>query len=140
MSILVVPRERDKWATPQPFFDLVDAEFGFTLDVCALPESAKCEQFYTPENDGLKQPWTGRVWCNPPYSEIPAWMERGHQAVTSGECEVVVFLVPSRTGTAWFHEFALKHEVRYLRGRLKFVGAPNSAPFDCCLVIMRGAA
>lgn len=57
----------DVWATPQRFFDELDREFNFELDVCATPENAKCRRFYTKEQDGLAQPWTGRVWCNPPY-------------------------------------------------------------------------
>ena len=81
MSLLAVPKASELWSTPQEFFDGIDREFGFTFDVCADPASAKCPKFYTPEDDGLKQPWTGRVWCNPPYSEIPKWMERGHRAV-----------------------------------------------------------
>lgn len=71
----------DLWATPQDFFDELDAEFHFDLDVCALPENAKCATYYTPEQDGLKQPWTGTVWCNPPYGrQIGKWVERGAQA------------------------------------------------------------
>ena len=49
----------DLWETPQEFFDALDAEFHFTLDTCALPEHAKCARYYTPEQDGLSQPWKG---------------------------------------------------------------------------------
>lgn len=49
----------DMWETPQDFFDKLNAEFGFDCDVCAIPENAKCEKYYTPEEDGLKQEWTG---------------------------------------------------------------------------------
>lgn len=56
----------DMWETPQDFFDELNSEFHFTLDVCAVPENAKCEKFYTPDDDGLSQPWDGVVWCNPP--------------------------------------------------------------------------
>lgn len=63
--------------TPQAFFDWLNGIFRFDLDVCALPENAKCEKYYTPESDGLKQPWTGGVWCNPPYGrEISKWVEK----------------------------------------------------------------
>ena len=47
------------WTTPQDFFDELDKEFHFTLDPCALPETAKCKVFFTPEDDGLKQSWGG---------------------------------------------------------------------------------
>ena len=57
----------DLWETPQDLFDRLDDEFGFDLDACALPQNAKCERYYTPEMDGLSQPWDGVVWCNPPY-------------------------------------------------------------------------
>lgn len=63
--------------TPQDFFDFLNGIFRFDLDVCALPENAKCEKYYTLETDGLKQPWVGGVWCNPPYGkEIGKWCEK----------------------------------------------------------------
>ena len=63
--------------TPQDFFDFLNGIFRFDLDVCALPENAKCERFYTPEDDGLLRPWDGGVWCNPPYGkEIGKWVEK----------------------------------------------------------------
>ena len=62
--------------TPQDFFDFLNGIFRFDLDVCALPENAKCERFYTPEDDGLSQPWDGGVWCNPPYGrDIVHWVK-----------------------------------------------------------------
>ena len=75
----------DLWETPQEFFDELDNEFHFTLDVCALPENAKCDQWYTPEQDGLSQPWKGVCWCNPPYGrEIGSWVRRGFFASAGG--------------------------------------------------------
>lgn len=64
---LMFSSESDCWYTPQDFFDKLNEEFKFTLDACALPENTKCERFFTPEQDGLQQEWTGSVWCNPPY-------------------------------------------------------------------------
>ena len=58
----------DLWATPQDLFNEVDNEFHFDLDVCALPENAKCKRYFSPEMDGLKQDWTGVCWCNPSIS------------------------------------------------------------------------
>lgn len=56
------------WATPQAFFDALDAEFHFTLDPCASPGNAKCGKFYTIADNGLEQDWAGEtVFCNPPY-------------------------------------------------------------------------
>ena len=74
---LMFSSKTDLWATPQDFFDQLDKEFHFTLDVCAVSENAKCERFYTPVMDGLKQEWDGTVWCNPPYGrEIGKWVEK----------------------------------------------------------------
>jgi len=129
--------DTDLRATPQDFFDSLNMEFMFTLDPCASVENAKCPQFFTKDDDGLSKDWTGRVFCNPPYSDIEPWMKKGHDAVNVGGADVVVFLVPSRTGTKWWHSYAVHHELRWVRGRLKFGGLRGSAPFDVCLVIMR---
>lgn len=127
----------DLWSTPQDFFDKLNTMFHFTLDVCALPENAKCERYYTPEQDGLKQPWTGVVWCNPPYGRgIGKWVEKA--AATAEAGATVVMLLPARTDTKWFHEFIyFRPSVRvwFLRGRLKFGDGKNSAPFPSMVVI-----
>lgn len=129
--------ETDLWATPQDYFDKVNEEFGFTLDVCASPENAKCERYFTKTDSGLTKRWDGVCWMNPPYGRDikhwmwKAWMESQHSGAT------VVCLVPARTDTAWWHDFAMKGEVRFLRGRLKFGGSKNSAPFPSALVIFR---
>lgn len=110
----------DLWGTPQDLFDELDAEFHFDLDVCALPENAKCERYYTPEQDGLVQEWAGTCWCNPPYGrQIGKWVKKASECGTT-----VVMLVPARTDTKWFHDYIYgKAEVRFLRGRLHFVSA-----------------
>ena len=128
----------DLWSTPQDFFDPLHAEFGFTLDVCATPQNAKCARYFTKDKDGLRQPWSGVIWMNPPYGkEIGAWMRKAHESALGGA--VVVCLVPSRTDTRWWHEYAAKWEVRFIRGRLKFGDAKNSAPFPSAVVVMRKA-
>lgn len=77
----------DMWATPQDFFDMLDSEFGFTLDACAVRENAKCATYYTPQQDGLSQPWPGRVWCNPPYGrEIGRWVKKASETAAGGIC------------------------------------------------------
>lgn len=112
----------DLWETPQTFFDKLNQEFGFTLDACAVPDNAKCERYYTPEQDGLSQPWDGVVWCNPPYGrEVGKWVRRGLMASENGA--IVVMLLPARTDTKWFHDYIYgKAEIRFVRGRLKFGG------------------
>lgn len=127
------------WSTPQDFFDKLDAEFHFNLDVCALPENAKCERYYTPADDGLKQPWKGTVWCNPPYGrQVGRWVEKAYLSSIGGA--TIVMLLPARTDTAWFHDYIYgKAKIRFVRGRLKFGGSKNSAPFPSMVVIFRGA-
>lgn len=127
----------DDWSTPVDFFREMDREFGFTLDVCASAENAKVSRFYTREEDGLLQPWDGVCWLNPPYGEtIGQWIERAYYAALDGV--TVVCLVPARTDTAWWHDWAMKAtEIRYLRGRLKFGGGKNSAPFPSAVLVFR---
>lgn len=77
--------ETDMWATPQELFDELNNEFSFTLDACAVRENAKCHNYYTPEQDGLAQPWTGRVWCNPPYGRsLGKWVKKASETAESG--------------------------------------------------------
>lgn len=130
----------DLWATPQWLFDELNAEFGFEIDVCALPENAKCDQFWTAEEDGLKQAWRGVCWCNPPYGEkIGLWVHKAWQSAKDGA--LVVCLLPARTDTAWFHDYAMEAgEIRFIRGRLKFGDADNSAPFPSMVVVFRPAS
>mgnify|MGYP003312266264 CR=1 FL=1 len=128
----------DMWETPQAFFDDLNNEFNFTMDVCATPENAKCPIFYTKEQDGLTSPWYGTVWCNPPYGrEIGKWVRRGYEQSNNGNVTVVM-LLPARTDTKWFHDYIYsKAEIRFIKGRLKFGGSKNSAPFPSMIVIYR---
>lgn len=126
----------EMWATPQGFFDCLDTEFGFQVDVCAIAENAKCARFFTPEEDGLAQEWAGICWMNPPYGRtIGHWMRKAYESSQAGA--TVVCLVPARTDTAWWHEYAMKGEIRFIRGRLKFGGHKNSAPFPSAVVVFR---
>lgn len=124
----------DMHATPQKFFDNYNDVFKFTLDVCASPENAKCEHYFTVEDNGLAQEWTGNCWMNPPYGrEIIHWMRKAYESSLTGA--TVVCLVPARTDTKWWHEYAMKGQIEFIRGRLKFGDAKNSAPFPSAVVI-----
>jgi site-specific DNA-methyltransferase (adenine-specific) len=125
----------DEWSTPQDFFDALNAEFDFNLDPCATESNTKCGLFFSSATNGLMQIWRGRVFMNPPYSDIRAWMAHAHRQSLAGA--TVVCLVPARTDTRWFHESAVGHEIRFIKGRLKFGGAQASAPFPSCIVVMR---
>lgn len=129
--------QTDEWPTPQKFFEVVNAELApLELDVCATPENAKCPRYYTKADDGLKQTWTGKCWMNPPYGRVIGdWMRKAYESAQAGA--MVVCLVPARTDTAWWHDYAAKGEVRFIRGRLKFGDGKNSAPFPSALVILK---
>ena len=128
----------DEWSTPQDFFDELNKEFDFTLDPCATPENAKCEKYYTKEDDGLKQDWSGEtVFCNPPYGRaIKNWVKKCYEESKKPNTTVVM-LIPARTDTSYFHDYIYHKakEIRFIRGRLKFGNAKNSAPFPSMVVI-----
>ena len=144
----------EEWATPQAFFDAQNFIYNFTLDVCASATNAKCARYYTPADDGLKQSWAGeRCWMNPPYGRVIGdWMRKAYAESKRGA--LVVCLIPARTDTAWWHDCAIKGDVTFIRGRLKFCavdGNPlrkyprikggdtpsNSAPFPSALVVFK---
>ena len=126
----------DLWYTPQEFFNKYNDKYNFTLDVCATHENAKCKNYFTEEVDGLSQEWTGVCWMNPPYGRtIKQWMKKAYESSLNGA--TVVCLVPARTDTNWWHEYAMKGEIEFIRGRLKFGGSKNSAPFPSAVVIFK---
>jgi phage N-6-adenine-methyltransferase len=124
------------WSTPAKLFAELDREFHFTLDVCATSENAKCERFFSPDDDGLAQKWKGVCWMNPPYGrQIDKWVKKALASARSGAATVVC-LSPATTGTLWFHKYVLGHSViRFLKGRFKFGDSSNSAPFDNMIVV-----
>jgi phage N-6-adenine-methyltransferase len=127
-----------EWPTPQDLFDPVDAEFGFTLDVCATSENAKCLHYFTVEDDGLEQPWSGVCWMNPPYGRVMTeWLKKAVRETWNGVTTVA--LVPARTNTAWWHDICMTYgEVRFVRGRPKFGGAAHGLPQPLALIVFRG--
>lgn len=124
----------DLCATPQDFFDKLNEEFNFELDVCANDENAKCERYFTETEDGLKQDWKGVCWMNPPYGRVIGdWVKKAYESSLEGS--TVVCLLPSRTDTRWWHDYCMKGEIRLIKGRLKFGDSTNSAPFPSAVVI-----
>lgn len=130
-----------EWSTPQELFDVLDAEFCFELDVCATSENAKCKRYYTIVEDGLSKPWDADAcWCNPPYGRaISRWVQKAAQTADN-DGNTVVMLLPARTDTRWFHKYIYNRgvEVRFLKGRIKFGNATNSAPFPSMIVVFKG--
>lgn len=131
----------DEWETPREFFAQITERFGtLELDVCASKENAKCARFFSPEEDGLSQEWSpARCWMNPPYGRtIGLWMKKAYEESQKGA--LVVCLVPARTDTAWWHDYAALGKVMFIRGRLKFGNAKNSAPFPSAVVVFEPVA
>lgn len=126
---------RPDWETPPELFAKIDAEFHFTIDAAANARNTKCDWFL---EDGLEQSW-GRniVWLNPPYdATLAKWVAKASAEAKEGA--TVVCLIPARTDTRWWHQYVEgKAEVRFIKGRIRFVGAPFNAPFPSCLVVFR---
>ena len=130
----------NEWATPQKFFDDLNDEFEFTLAPCANESNHKCDKYYTVAQNGLIQNWGGEiVFCNPPYGrEVTEWVRKFFHEVYAGDCHCAVMLLPARTDTKWFHSYIYnKAEVRFIKGRLKFGGSKDAAPFPSMVVIFR---
>lgn len=130
----------DEWETPKDFFDQLDAEFHFNLDPCATAENRKCNTYFTREDNGLVQDWSGRrVFCNPPYGRnLYQWVEKCYREGCK-DGTLVALLIPARTDTAYFHHFILhRSEIRFIPGRLYFGDGKGRAPFPSMLVIFRG--
>lgn len=131
---------KDDWATPQEFFDKLNEEFAFDLDPCASEENHKTELFFTKEQNGLLQDWGGHtVFVNPPYGRksTKEWIEKCAKEAEKPETTVVM-LIPARTDTIAFHEYIYhKAEIRFVKGRLKFGGSKDAAPFPSMVVIFR---
>ncbi len=122
------------WGTPPDLFNRYNDRYRFEVDVCALPSNAKCDRYFTPDDDGLAQDWAPmRCWMNPPYGKgIDAWMRKAFEESQRGA--LVVCLVPSRTDTAWWHDWAMQGRIEFLRGRLRFEGGASTAPFPSAVV------
>jgi phage N-6-adenine-methyltransferase len=127
----------DEWATPTDTFAALDAEFHFTVDVCANAENAKCPIFFSQADDGLAQDWRGTCFANPPYGRaIGLWVAKAYESALAGA--TVVMLIPARTDTRYWHAHVAKAaEVRFIPGRLRFGDSKNSAPFPSAVVVFR---
>jgi len=130
----------DDWETPADFFSMLDTEFHFTLDVCASASNSKCPRFFSTDDNGLSQSWSGVCWMNPPYGrEIGEWVRKAYEESQRGA--TVVCLIPARTDTAYWHDYVMRSsEVRLVRGRLHFGGKADkghNAPFPCAVVVFR---
>jgi phage N-6-adenine-methyltransferase len=153
--------DKDEWRTPKYLYDKLNVEFNFTLDPAATEENALCDNFFTKEQDGLKQDWRGHnSFVNPPYSQLKTWVKKGYDSTDLSEKETtVVMLIPARTDTQAWWTYIRWGDVRFLKGRLKFgmskeetekleerniqralegkkpISSNNSAPFPSAIVV-----
>lgn len=138
MSNVHFSSESDDWSTPQDFYDKLDSIFSFTLDPCASDTNHKTDKYFTEFDDGLAQSWDGeRTFMNPPYGRaIGKWVKKASEQKGG----LAVCLVPARTDTKWWHDNIVSKgaTIIYLKGRLKFGGSENSAPFPSAVVIFYG--
>jgi phage N-6-adenine-methyltransferase len=141
-TVLLSKGKTLNWRTPAKLWKELNKEFNFVLDAATDPDNPlNTPLFYTEEDNGLLLPWYNPTYCNPPYgrlNNVDAWLTKARIEQANGITSV--FLLPSRTGTNWFHKniyLKPKVETRFLKGRLQFQGADNSAPFDSMIVIFR---
>lgn len=134
-QIRLATLDRKDWGTPSWLFDRLNDEFGFAVDVCATADNSLCPEFYDRERDALSMIWRGSVFMNPPYGrELRSWMTKA--TISAAEGATVVALLPARTDVRWFHDYALRGELRFIRGRLRFRGARFSAPFPSLVCVL----
>jgi len=129
--------QKDRWETDPDIFKQLNNIYNFTLDPCCEEDTAKCHKYYTEKENGLTKKWVGEVvFVNPPYSRgnIDKWMEKCYNESLNGT--EIVALIPVSTSSHWWHNFVWnKSKIHFYRGRLRFVGAPFTAPFSSCLAI-----
>jgi site-specific DNA-methyltransferase (adenine-specific) len=116
----------NEWYTPKPLFNQIENKLNlkFTLDPCATKESAKCEKYYTKENDGLSKSWKGEtVFINPPYSKDlqPLFIKKAFEEAKDFNTKCVL-LIPVRADTKIWHNYIFKYatKVLFIKGRIKF--------------------
>jgi len=116
------------WSTPKDVYEVLNKEFNFDFDPCPMKS-----QF-----DGLSIEWGKSNFVNPPYSNLKLWCKKSFEEWKKGK--TVVMLIPSRTDTKAWHEYIMKAtEIRFIKGRLKFGGSKNSAPFPSAIIIFKGS-
>jgi len=129
----------DDWTTPKAFFEKLDKIFGpFTLDPCCDSATSLTKHYFTEQQDGLSQDWSGHnVFMNPPYSrgELKRWIRKAYEE-SQKRNTLVVALIPSRTDTKYWHEYVTKaRHILFVKGRIKFGDGANSAPFPSVVVV-----
>lgn len=141
------PRERgefarDDWQTPPEVMAQIRSAIPIDLDVCANRLNTQAEQWYGPggiRRDGLTAAWHGVCYMNPPYGvEVRQWVEKAAMEWKTEAC-TVIGLLAARTDTVWFQKYVARHaHLYFIKGRLRFVGAPHPAPFPSVVALWEG--
>lgn len=140
----------DEWSTPGSVIAPLVERYGpFALDVCASERNHKAEKYYTREQNGIVQRWTGTWWCNPPYSNPKMWVEKAVEETRGSiwgshldrrrlpsddqrHWNRGIMLLPAAVDTNWFHDLVLPHaDIEFIRGRIRFLdwkGTPIGSP------------
>ena len=138
MNKILHSSESVEYGTPQATYDALNSVFGFTLDPCSTDENHKCDNYYTAIDDGLTQDWGGHiVFMNPPYARgvLEKWLKKAYSESRKPRTTVVC-LIPARTDTQWFWDYAMKGEVYFIRRRINFNGLKSGAPFPSVISVM----
>lgn len=125
------------WETPPELFNSLNEIFNFTVDAAADAGNTKCTKYFSEDNSALTQPWKGNVvFCNCPYDQQDAFIEKAIYELSTNNV-TSVFLIPSRTETKRWQKsvFPFSRYIVFLKGRLKFSGSKNSAPFPSAIVV-----
>jgi len=132
----IPPAKSTEWETPRKLFHMLDETFKFTLDCCATDENAKCQAYFTKDNDGLMQDWEKEVlWMNPPYGKgIEEWVKKAAEHGENGG--IAVCLLPAYVSTGWWIRQVMgkANHIAFIKGRVHFVGAKHSATFPSAIV------
>lgn len=117
------PSERDEWRTPKPIFHYANMRWGpLEIDLAASAENTLCPRFFTQEDDALSKRWHehgASGWCNPPYSNTGAWVEKAAVEAVCGF--TTVMLLPEPAGASWMARFSHARNLVFLIGRVSFL-------------------
>ena len=135
MAGYIKTAKKTDWKTPPEIFEPLHEKYQFTIDAAASKKNALLARYWTEEDNALKQNWANeRVWCNPPYGrEQNEFIMKAFKR----EAQITCLLIPARTDTRIWHDCILHDkadEIIFLKGRIKFVGAKQAAPFPSALI------
>ena len=126
--------KNQEYATPENLFKVLDDEFHFALDVCADENNKKVSNYYSESDDALSKDWIGTCWMNPPFKNMKDWIIKAYEESMKHE-STIVCLIPARTNNVWWHEYCMKGEIRFIKGRPKFDGCKHGLPQPLAIVI-----